>query len=94
MTSKERDILDQLRNDVHQYHSEVKAHIATCTPYFESVGQHNVDLYGNPNDREGNPGLMSQVADLRKSRKIMLGVVAGAWTLATIFIGKLVADWL
>ncbi|MFA5378850.1 MAG: hypothetical protein WC455_30450 [Dehalococcoidia bacterium] len=68
--------------------------MATCQPYFKNVEQHSFDLYGNPADREGNPGIMSQVADLRKSRKIMLGVVAGAWTLATIFIGKLVADWL
>jgi hypothetical protein len=94
MTTKERDILDQLRLDVHSYHTEVKAHIATCTPYFEQIGQHTTDLYGNPNDREGNPGLMSQVADLRKSRKIMLAVVAGAWTLVTIFIGTLVSKWI
>ena len=91
MTAKERDILDCLRNSLHDYASEVRAHMTKCEPYFRNVEQHNTDLYGNPDDREGNPGLMSQVADLRKSRKILLGVAAGAWTLATIFIGTLVS---
>jgi hypothetical protein len=62
-----------------------------CEPYFASVDQHTTDLYGNPQDREGNPGLMSQVAELRKSRKILLGVTAGAWTIATIIIGAVVS---
>lgn len=93
MTAKERDILDQLRNDVHSYHSEVKAHMATCEPYFQRVNRHSLDLYGNPEDREGNPGLMAGYADLRKGRKILLSVVAGAWTLATILVGAIASRW-
>ena len=90
MTAKERNSLDELRQDVHEYHTSVMAHIARCEPYFKSVDQHNIDLYGNPEDREGNPGCMSQIADLRKSRKILLAIAAGAWTIATIVIGALI----
>jgi hypothetical protein len=93
MTAKERDILDQLRTDVHGYHSDVKAHMATCAPYFQRVDRHSLDLYGNPEDREGNPGLMAEYADLKKGRKILLSVVAGAWTIATILLGTLVSRW-
>jgi len=94
MTAKERDILERLRDEVHSYHMDVQSHVSKCEPYFKNVDQHSTDLYGNPDDREGNPGLMAQVGDLKKSRKILLGVAAGAWTLATIFVGTLVSKWL
>ena len=93
MTAKERDILDQLRSDVHSYHSEVKGHIATCEPYFRNVDQHNTDLYGNPQDREGNPGLLSQVADLKKSRWLIRAGIGAGWTVATILLGALASRW-
>ena len=93
MTAKERDILERLRDDVHSYHTEVQGHIQKCEPYFKDVDQHHTDLYGNPSDRSGNPGLVAQVGDLRKSRKVMLGVAAGAWTIATILIGAFSRNW-
>jgi hypothetical protein len=89
MTAKERDILEQLRSSVQEYHGVVCAHMARCESCNKQVNQHTVDLYGNPDDRSGIPGVISQIADLRKSRKILMGVAAGAWTIVTIFAGAI-----
>jgi hypothetical protein len=93
MTTKERDAIDALRAEVHSYHGIVLTHIAKCEPYFERTDRLNMDVYGNPADRDGSPGIIAQVGDLRKSRKIILGVAAGAWTIATILIGALVSHF-
>ena len=94
MTTKERDVLDQLVREVGQYRSSVEAHMARCEACNRDVRQHHTDLYGNPDDREGNPGLMSQMADLRKGRRVLMAVAAGAWTLATIFIGAAISNYI
>lgn len=91
MTLKERDVIDQLRSSIHEYHNEVRTHIARCEACNQQVHQLVVDVYGNPEDRLGSPGMLTQVADLKKSRRILLGVAAGAWTLATTLLGTVVA---
>ena len=91
MTSRERDLIDQLREDVHNYHLEVQAYIGKCDSYFKLTNQLGLDINGNPEDREGNPGLMARMGNLEKSRRVILGVAAGAWTIATILIGAVVS---
>lgn len=94
MTAKERDILDKLRGEVYSYHSDVRGHISRCDSYFQKVDNHDTDLYGNPEDREGNPGVMLRLGGLEKSRKILLIVVGGIWTITTIFIGAAVSHYI
>lgn len=89
MTSKERDALDCLRTELHGYHGEVKAIGQLVQSTVQEVARHSLDLYGNPEDRTGNPGLLASYEDLRKGRKMLLSVVAGAWTLATLLLGSL-----
>jgi len=91
MTIKERDQLSQLQRDLHGYHLEVQSAITSIKDHEERLDNVELDLRGNPKDREGNPGVMSQISDLRKSRKILLGVAAGAWTIATIVIGAVIS---
>lgn len=87
MTIREKDMISSLCSDL-------RSHMENCEHYFRDVSQLKLDIYGNPEDRESNPGLISHVGDLRKSRRILLGVAAGAWTIATIFIGTAISHWL
>ena len=45
------------------------------------------DIYGLPGNKETSPGLMGDVAELRRSRKLMLLALRGAWVLLTAVVG-------
>jgi hypothetical protein len=91
MTAQENTLLEKMRDELHEYHTEVSKLIAefdTCSNDVEII---KLDLYGNPKDRETNPGIMSHISDLRKTRRTTRLILGGAWTIATILIGALVS---
>ncbi len=94
MTVKERDQLASISKDLQEYHTDVKTHIVRCESYFGLMDRLNLDMYGNPEDRSGNPGVLASNQELRKSRKVMLRVATGAWTIATLLMGALASRWL
>jgi len=91
MRADERKILDEIRDELHAYHNQVTLAVAKLDDTLERLNIIELDVYGNPEDRDANPGLLAQVGDLRKSRKLARIGVSCAWTIATLVIGALIA---
>ena len=49
-----------------------KSSSSAATPAAHDVLQISADVYGLPGNKETSPGLMGDVAELRRSRKLML----------------------
>jgi hypothetical protein len=44
-------------------------------------------VYGLPGNKDASPGLMGEVAELRRSRRMILLALRGAWVLLTALAG-------
>ena len=91
MTASESRALESLRGELSSYHAEVREHIARCEACHEDLWRVTIDVYGSPENREGCPGLMKHVADLRGSRRRILLGLKGAWALLIAAIGACAA---
>jgi len=87
MTTHEETIIDRLRDELHAYHVDVQKLIQRCDACRADVVQLAADIYGLPGNKEASPGLMGDVAELRRSRKLILVALRGAWVLLTILAG-------
>jgi hypothetical protein len=87
VTASERNKLDKLRDELHAYHVDVQKLIQRCDACREQVCKLSDDIYGLPGNKEASPGLMGEVAELRRSRKLMLLALRGAWVLLTMLLG-------
>ena len=87
VTSRENSIIEKLRDELHAYHVDVQKLIQRCEACRADVAQLTTDVYGLPGNKETSPGLMGDVAELRRSRKLMLLALRGAWVLLTILLG-------
>ncbi len=91
MTSKESSVIEKLRDELHAYHVDVQKLVQRCEACRADVVQLTTDIYGLPGNKEASPGLMGDVAELRRSRKLILLALRGAWVLLTILLGAVTA---
>ena len=87
MTLSDDDIIERLREELHAYHVDVQRLIQRCEACRNDVTQLTADIYGLPGNKEASPGMMGDVAELRRSRKLILLALRGAWVLLTILLG-------
>jgi hypothetical protein len=87
MTKTENAIIEKLRDELHAYHVDVQKLVQRCEACRADVSRLTADIYGLPGDKEASPGLMGSVAELRRSRKLILLALRGAWILLTIMLG-------
>ncbi len=87
MSPSDSTIVERLRDELHAYHVDVQRLIQRCEACRAEVWQLSTDIYGLPGKKETNPGLMGEVAELRRSRKLILLALRGAWVLLTILLG-------
>ena len=72
MTRARTTVIEKLRDELHAYHVDVQRLVQRCESCRADVLQIAADIYGLPGNKEASPGLMGDVAELRRSRKLML----------------------
>ena len=88
MTALEEGI-EKLREELHGYHVEVTAHITRCESCREDVAKMSADLYGLPGKKEESPGLLGDVAEFRRGRRMILIALRGAWAVLLLVLGTI-----
>ena len=89
MTSAESNQIEKLRKEVHQYHEEVISGFARCEACRGDIQQIKMDMYGLPGNKEMSPGVMGEVAELKRGRRMILLALRGAWALLTMLFGAM-----
>lgn len=87
MTRSESTIIEKLRDELHACHVDVQKLVQRCDACRGEILQINADIYGLPGNKEASPGLLGDVAELRRSRKLISLALRGAWLLLTILLG-------
>ena len=94
MTKNEQNVIEALvteirgcREDVQNMVQQVIAQSESCKHCRGDVERMAADVYGLPGNKEASPGLMGEVAELRRSRRLILLALRGAWVLLTILLG-------
>jgi hypothetical protein len=87
VTGRESTTIEKLRDELHAYHVDVQKLIQRCEACRADVVQLTTDMYGLPGNKETSPGLMGDVAELRRSRRLTLLALRGAWVILTILLG-------
>ena len=87
MTSAESNQIERLRKEVQQYHEQVISGFARCEACRGDIQQMKMDMYGLPGNKEISPGVMGEVAELKRGRRMILLALRGAWALLTVLFG-------
>ena len=87
MTRHETTVIEKLRDELHACHIDVQKIVQRCDACRTEILQFNADIYGLPGNKEASPGLIGDVAELRRSRRLILLALRGAWLLLTILLG-------
>jgi hypothetical protein len=87
MTRNENALIEKLRDELHAYHVDVQKLVQRCEACRADVVQLTTDMYGLPGNKEASPGLLGDVAELRRSRRLTLLALRGLWVLLTIMLG-------
>jgi hypothetical protein len=87
VTRSESTLVEKLRDELHAYHVDVQRLVARCEACRAEVVQLTTDIYGLPGNKEASPGLMGDVAELRRGRRLMLLALRSTWVLLTILLG-------
>jgi hypothetical protein len=90
MTRGETSVIEKLRDEIHACHVDVQKLVQRCDACRGEIGQLNADIYGLPGNKETSPGLLGDVAELRRSRRLIMLALRGAWLLLTILLGAVV----
>jgi hypothetical protein len=90
VTAAESTLIERLRDELHSYHVDVQKLIQRCEACRADVVQLSADIYGLPGKKDASPGLLGNVAELRRSRRLMLLGLRCAWVLLTVLIGAAV----
>ncbi len=83
--------IDSLRSELAEYHVEVREHIVRSEAREKAFRDLQVDVYGVPGEKKMHPGLMGEVASLRRSRRVIQIVFGGVWTITTLIFGAILA---
>ena len=70
----------------------VDRHMETC-PIIRGYREMHADVYGLPGEKETNPGLMGDMADLKRSRRNLWLAIRCAWGLLVVAVGAVVAKF-
>jgi hypothetical protein len=89
MTRAENTAIDKLRDELHACHIDVQKLVQRCDACRAEIVQLSSDVYGLPGNKDTSPGLLGEVAELRRSRRLTLLALRGAWLLLTILLGAL-----
>ena len=94
MTKNEQNLIEALANEIRGCREDVQnvarnviAQHESCKHCRGDVERMAADLYGLPGNKETSPGLMGDVAELRRSRRLILLALRGAWVLLTVLLG-------
>jgi hypothetical protein len=87
MTVSETSALEKLRDELHTYHIDVQRLVQRCEGCRGDILQISMDVYGLPGKKETSPGLMGDMAELKRSRKLILLALRGAWVILTVLLG-------
>ncbi|MCE5268303.1 MAG: hypothetical protein LLG00_10505 [Planctomycetaceae bacterium] len=87
MTTTDSAAIERLRDELHGYHVDVQRLIQRCESCRADVECLAADVYGLPGNKDASPGLVGEVADLRRSRRTMLLALRGVWALLTALAG-------
>ncbi|MEN6450202.1 MAG: hypothetical protein ABFC96_06910 [Thermoguttaceae bacterium] len=87
MTNNDSAAIERLRDELHEYHVDVQRLIQRCESCRADVECLAADVYGLPGNKDASPGLMGEVAELRRSRRMILLALRGAWALLTALVG-------
>jgi hypothetical protein len=94
MTKNEQSLIEALtdevrgcREGVQELVQKVVMQAESCKHCRGDVERIAADIYGLPGNKEASPGLMGDVAELRRSRRLILLALRGAWVLLTILLG-------
>jgi hypothetical protein len=94
VTRNENATIEKLRDELHAYHVDVQKLVQRCEACRAEVVQVTTDIYGLPGNKEASPGLLGDVAELRRSRKLILLALRAAWVLLTILLGAVASAML
>jgi hypothetical protein len=86
LAPNDNSVIEKLRDELHAYHVDVQRLIQRCEACRADVVQLTTDMYGLPGNKEASPGLLGDVAELRRSRRLTLLALRGAWVLLTILV--------
>ena len=93
MTARETSLLEKMREELHSYHTDVLRLTDKHKTIVETVNKIVLDVYGNPEDREGNPGALFNIASQQRSwRTIRIGI-RSLWGVVMLIAGAIVS-WL
>ena len=87
MTAAERNAIETLRGEVHDYHCEVKEAVARFEGVTAKVEKINATMYGCPGKENTHPGLVGDVAELKSNQNVRHNVLRGAWAVVLIVLG-------
>lgn len=98
MTAKETAALEKLREELHSYHVEVKQVVVRCDErcdlFHQTVAGIKLDLDGEQPPSESHPGLKAEVAELKRSRRVILTALKGLWAALLVVLGAVVTFFL
>ncbi len=94
MTIQESREIEKLRDELHEYHVDVQRLIQRCESCRADVEGVVADVYGLPGKKENNPGLLGEVAELRRQARTLLVALRGAWLLLTALVGAVATAFL
>jgi hypothetical protein len=89
VTRGENTVIEKLRDEVHACHIDVQKLVQRCDACRAEIAQINADVYGLPGKKETCPGLLGDMAELRRSRRMILLALRGAWVLLTVLLGAI-----
>jgi hypothetical protein len=89
VTRAENVIIEKLRDELHAYHVDVQKLVQRCEDCRADVSRLATDMYGLPGNKEESPGVLGDVAELRRSRRLILLALRGAWVLLTVLLGAM-----
>jgi hypothetical protein len=91
MTPGEQNDLKHLREELHDYHLEVKEIAIRLDVERENIKMMHADIYGLPGNEEST-GLVGICHDLSRSRDILRVGIRTVWGVLVVLIGT-VAAW-
>lgn len=89
MTQKEMSLLERMRDELHEYHGDVRQMEMEIKSVASDMRDVKLDLYGTPGDKEVNPGALDHIKSLIASRKIMRIGIRILWGVVMLVAGAL-----
>ena len=93
MTARETTLLEKIREELHEYHTVVLRLADKQKSIEDTISKIVLDIYGNPEDRAGNPGALSNIAGGQRSWRTMRTGIRCLWGIVMVIVGTIIS-WL